>query len=1465
MSYNITITEETSNVTINGNTTQVSITNTAYPIALEYNATVQTGFDMTGLLSWPGNLSGNSLNFINGQRIINSGGPGGRVMNITANVENDATGIYLEESGVGVLYANTDIILQSGDGSTPNDWTFGQDGQLTAPGNISSSGNISATAFIGSGASLTSISAANITGTIANAGYADQADQANTANVAYSIAGANVTGYVANATHATTANVANSVSGGNVSGAVDEAVYATSANNSSYADVAVYAETANVANSVSGANVSGTVANATYALNANSAVYSTDAIQANVANVANSVAGANVSGTVDLAQYVTASSQANITSVGTLTSLSVTGDITGANVISATTLSITGDITSGNISANNVQATAVYNNGFGTALQSNYWAQLQYSNSAVSPVDQSDIGDGAWFYIDNSGAQWQSNTTGTVKSVGFGNDGSISAQGNVTGDYLIGTTIFPTLTVPVSDAGYNNVTAQVLKFNDPNQQAIIYGPEATTGAAQRMLLQGAPGADGTTGEGGDVYIWAGRGGSVVDEVGGGDGGDVKVRAGQGRGGAGGGYIKIQGGDSDSGTGGPVDIQGGDGTGDGGYTRILSDNNNERIKVDRAGVKFNAAYTFPNSDGTTDQFLTTNGSGVLGWSNVGSADLSQYVTQAAQANITSLGTLTSLSVSGNISTGNLVMSLGGEISEGTIPSGPQGNTIQIRPSSGQSVDQVLLVYPTSFDSNHLHLTSGNSQTTELYLGNDDQYVKLANTGNIVINSDDFNGNTAQWIFEPNANLSAAGNVIATAFFGDGSQLANITAGNITGTVANATYADTANAATYADQATIADTANAVAGANVSGTVDNATTAVVAGTVTDAAQANITSVGTLTSLSVTGNITGNYILGNGSQLTGLPATYSNTNATSLLAAFGSNTISTTGNVSGNYFIGNGSQLTGLPTTYTNTNATVAATSLLAAFGSNTISTTGNATFGNITDTGSASVTGNISAGNVVTGGLVSAAGNITGNYILGNGSQLTGIVTSSYSNTNAASLLAAFGSNTISTTGNATFGNITDTGSASVTGNVTGGNLIAVANLTSTQQTIIGTGAYVGNTAAGNGNIIISGRNIATDIAYNPGNLLSGSSTVSGAVANGRIVIGTGVYGNTTAAMDINGGRGARLLVMDAYDVPVTTQPTIARGFMSQMYPVLTGNVIVSTTRLLGGGGQILISGGSAGNTYNVGTPLGLAGLGSQVTIGGISGTTANLYPMLGNTSVGHAAGILSSIAVNNGNGVTGNSSIGNAFGTYNQLNMLAGAVANVWIGMASAVSGNPSANSVGNIFGIYNPNSSPTYGISNANAARAATNYYFLRNDDAVAQNQLGSLRSYTNYNYISPTTSGALTIDKTNSQVQRVNLTGNVTAVTFSNFVSSASDSAYYDQQEDTVRVYFNQGATGNFGITMPTGNSQIKYANGVSTISVTANTVTQVEITAITLDSPANLATSGTTTYLVNISPAYS
>lgn len=80
-------------------------------------------------------------------------------------------------------------------------------------------------------------------------------------------------------------------------------------------------------------------------------------------------------------------------------------------------------------------------------------------------------------------------------------------------------------------------------------------------------------------------------------------------------------------------------------------------------------------------------------------------------------------------------------------------------------------------------------------------------------------------------------------------------------------------------------------------------------------------NLTAPGTIAAatVSATGNISGNYILGNGSQLSGIAATYGNANVAAFLPTYSgaitANTLSATGNITGSYIFGNGSQLTGV----------------------------------------------------------------------------------------------------------------------------------------------------------------------------------------------------------------------------------------------------------------------------------------------------------------------------------------------------------------------------------------------------------------------------------------------------------------------------------------------------------------------------------------------------------------------
>jgi hypothetical protein len=97
-------------------------------------------------------------------------------------------------------------------------------------------------------------------------------------------------------------------------------------------------------------------------------------------------------------------------------------------------------------------------------------------------------------------------------------------------------------------------------------------------------------------------------------------------------------------------------------------------------------------------------------------------------------------------------GNLTLPLGSIVYETNIPDGAlSGSAIALKPIGGTTANQQLLIYPTAADGDHIHMTSGNLYATELFLGSDNFYVKLANTGNVIINSNDGNSSNAMWTF------------------------------------------------------------------------------------------------------------------------------------------------------------------------------------------------------------------------------------------------------------------------------------------------------------------------------------------------------------------------------------------------------------------------------------------------------------------------------------------------------------------------------------------------------------------------------------------------------------------------------------------------------------------------------------------------------------------------------------------
>ena len=211
----------------------------------------------------------------------------------------------------------------------------------------------------------------------------------------------------------------------------------------------------------------------------------------------------------------------------------------------------------------------------------------------------------------------------------------------------------------------------------------------------------------------------------------------------------------------------------------------------------------------------------------------SATTAQTVTTAAQPNITSTGTLTSLTVTGALGvTTGVITGDGGGISNvvaGNI-SGTVNNAVLAQEVSQSAQPNIGSVGT---------LTALNVNDTIVSVG------LTANTGDIT--------------------------VTAGVFAGDGGSISNVVGANVTGEVGFSAVANSVAIANVSGAGNIAtvnldgNTANYLDGTGSWGPV-TATSATTAGTVTTAAQPNITSLGTLVTLDVTGNISGGNINAN-----------------------------------------------------------------------------------------------------------------------------------------------------------------------------------------------------------------------------------------------------------------------------------------------------------------------------------------------------------------------------------------------------------------------------------------------------------------------------------------------------------------------------------------------------------------------------------------------------------------------
>jgi filamentous hemagglutinin len=436
--------------------------------------------------------------------------------------------------------------------------------------------------------------------------------------------------------------------------------------------------------------------------------------------------------------------------------------------------------------------------------------------------------------------------------------------------------------------------------------------------------------------------------------------------------------------------------------------------------------------------TTGVTVTAN----VAAANVNATNIYGLVSTAAQPSITSVGTLSSLNVTANVTGGNLVTA-GQAVVTGNVSGGNIVTVGTVAATGNVTGGNIISTNDITASANIYALdeifATGNITTTGVFVGTFQGNI----TGNFVVP-----GSNTQVLFNTTGNADASS---AFTFNKDSNVLTlsgNIASGNIstTGIIVGTGNVTGGNITTAGR---VVATGN-VTGGNIttSGLISASTTITAAGNVAGGnviATANVTGGNILTTgiISASGNITGGNVIGGGlvaiSNISGGNASLSGA-------------LTVTGNIAGGN-IATAGIFSALSLSAT---GNITGGNLISLADTNTVrlTATGNVTGGNIITAGIASITGNITGGNISLGGQASVSGNVTG------GNLITGGRVTATGNVTGANIVATTGifSTTVAATGNVTGGNIITTGLGSfgttvtATGNVTGGNLITAGSIT-----------------------------------------------------------------------------------------------------------------------------------------------------------------------------------------------------------------------------------------------------------------------------------------------------------------------------------------------------------------------------------------------------------------------------
>jgi hypothetical protein len=624
-------------------------------------------------------------------------------------------------------------------------------------------------------------------------------------------------------------------------------------------------------------------------------------------------------------------------------------------------------------------------------------------------------------------------------------------------------------------------------------------------------------------------------------------------------------------------------------------------------------------------------------------------LTGTLTTAAQPNITSVGTLTSLTVSGNANVGNIGSAAGVFTANVTA-----GNVYANSGTVGAS-----LLTGTLTTAAQPNITSVGSLTSLDVVGN-------LSSGNANL------GNLAKANF-----LQGDGYLISNLAVAAGTYISNGTTnvaiatsgGNVTVSVGATT-----NAVIFTSTGiNVAGTANILGNANIGNVGATRFVGNLEGNILTNAQTNITSLGTLTGLSVsgvsnlsavgnviiTGGVANSFLMTNGSGNlqwnTGTLVPAQGLNAQIIFNDGGSNYAGNTGftfiKASGNVAIPGSLDVVG----------NISGSNLSAT---GTLNVTGNAAIGNIS-TGAGTFTSLIVNGPINAGNI--SGNNITGNSFIGNGNGITFIAGANVNGQVGNALVAG----TVYTNAQP---NITSLGTLTSLG--VNGTVTAVAFTANT-------GIFTGN---GAGLTNIPGANITGNISGNISNAQHActANTVTNAAQSNITSVGTltslGVSGNITAAnitanTGIFAGNGAGLTNLAGGNVTGQVANALVAGTVyTNAQPNITS---VGTLTSLSVNGTVTAVAFTANTGIFTGNGSGL----SNLAAGNISGQVANA--LVAGTVYTNAQPNITSLGTLSSLNVSGNSNLGNFVGTFANGNSnitIDGTSGNILIGCNNSANG-----------------------------------------------------------------------------------------------------------------------------------------------------------------------------------------